>query len=72
MDVTDCLIEGANAPAIQVIGHRRNSHGPFHLSEKWPHWTGPGSFVSQGSQWVEEYQLVPCGLMKAPELIVRK
>jgi len=72
VDVTDCLIEGANALGIQVIGHRRNSHGPFHLSEKWPHWTGPGEFVSQGNNWVEGYQLVPCGLMKPPELVVRK
>jgi hypothetical protein len=56
---------------IEVIGHRRNSHGPFHFSEKWPILTGPGQFVSKGDLWRDGYQLVPCGIMAAPELIVR-
>ncbi|MGQ9662653.1 MAG: hypothetical protein ACUVWX_10015 [Kiritimatiellia bacterium] len=57
---------------IQVLGHRRNSHGPLHYHEKWPAWTGPHEFVSEGDKWVESYQLVPCGLMKAPELVIRR
>jgi len=64
----------ANGPAdvqIQLIGHRRNSHGPFHLTEKWPSWTGPGEFTRGPDSWFDGYQLVPCGLMAEPELIVR-
>lgn len=57
---------------IEILGHRRNSHGPLHYFEKWPIWTGPGHFTSVGAQWVAGYQLVPCGLMKAPRLAVRQ
>ena len=56
---------------IQIVGHRRNSHGPLHHSEKWPNWTGPAQFVTEGDEWVEGYQLVPCGLMRSPRLVVR-
>ncbi len=72
VDVTDFVKSGTVAEvAIEIIGHRRNSHGPFHYFEKWPNWTGPGQFVSGGEQWVDGYQLVPCGLMKPPELVVK-
>ncbi len=57
---------------IEVLGHRRNSHGPLHLSEKWPIWTGPGSFVAEGKDWFEGYQTVPCGLMSRPEIIIKE
>ncbi len=72
IDITD-LARGREeiTLTIEVIGHRRNSHGPLHLAEKWPAWTGPAQYVSEGKAWQEEYQLVPCGLMAAPELIVR-
>ncbi len=56
---------------IQIVGHRRNSHGPLHHSEKWPNWTGPAQFITEGDEWIESYQLVPCGLMRSPRLIVR-
>lgn len=64
----------ANGPAdvqFQLIGHRRNSHGPFHITEKWPGWTGPDSFTQGPANWLDGYQLVPCGIMSEPELIVR-
>jgi hypothetical protein len=57
--------------AIEVIGHRRNSHGPLHLAEKEPIWFGPAQYATEGKEWQEEYQLVSCGLMAAPELFVR-
>jgi hypothetical protein len=57
---------------IEVISHRRNSHGPLHLNERWPAWHGPGSFVTTGKQWIDGYQLVPCGLLAPPRLIVRR
>ena len=57
---------------IQVIGHRRNSHGPFHLTNKWPAWTGPGEYVPDAKNWFDGYQLVPCGIMKPPHIEIRK
>ena len=47
------LVEESVELAIEVIGHRRNSHGPFHLTEKWPWWTGPGEFTRGGDSWLE-------------------
>ena len=57
---------------IEILGHRRNSHGPLHYSERHPWWTGPAQFQPAAEQWVEAYQLVPCGLMAAPELRYRR
>ena len=71
MDLTDLLEAGPVDLRIEVIGHRRNSHGPLHHAEKWPRWTGPAQFVTTGDEWIDEYQLVPCGLMAPPELVTR-
>ena len=57
--------------SIQILGHRRNSHGPLHHAQKWPAWTGPNQFIPVGNEWSEAYQLVPCGLLKPPELVVK-
>ena len=32
---------------------------------------GPGNYNSEGANWTDGYQLVPCGLMAAPRLEVR-
>ncbi len=73
VDITDLLPGdgGVVKLAIEILGHRRNSHGPLHLSEKWPKWHGPGQFAGQGKDWQDTFNLVPCGLMQAPELLVR-
>lgn len=71
VDVTDLLEEGENSLAIEVVGHRRNSHGPHHHVEKWPRWTGPAEYQTKDAQWFEGYNLVPCGLMTAPELVFK-
>lgn len=73
-DITECLPEGTSEAdiRIEVMGHRRNSHGPLHHAKKWPAWTGPAQFVTEGADWTDEYQLVPCGLMKPPIVITRK
>lgn len=57
------LKDGYNVLEITVIGHRRNSHGPFYLNEKWPPWTGAAEFKRYESA---KQQLVPCGILKAP------
>lgn len=72
VEITDLIGNGPLDLRIEVIGHRRNSHGPLHLAEKWPSFLGPGQFVSSGDKWIDAYQLVPCGLMAAPKLVVRR
>jgi hypothetical protein len=72
LDITD--FAAGSGPAeltLEVIGHRRNSHGPHHLAQKWPPWTGPGEYVATGDRWFEGYQRVPCGLMSAPQVVVQ-
>ena len=72
IEITECVGKGTVELGIQLVGHRRNSHGPHHLSVKWPPWTGPGEFVAGGDRWFDGYQLVPCGLMQPPVLVTRK
>ena len=76
VEITRLLTGSPVELAIEVVGHRRNSHGPFHFNEKWPIWTGPTNFTrsddSWGDAWLEGYQLVPCGLMAPPVVDVRK
>ena len=78
LDLTDALAARAresSAPitlGIEILGHRRNSHGPMHLDQKWPLWTGPGQYAPSEHQVTDRYQLVPCGLMRTPKLVVRK
>ncbi|MCX6993029.1 MAG: hypothetical protein NT011_07780, partial [Kiritimatiellaeota bacterium] len=64
---TPCMVK----LGIEILGHRRNSHGPLHNAQKWPVWTGPAEFITTGNQWCEAYQLVPCGLLKPPELVIK-
>ncbi|MBR2427176.1 MAG: hypothetical protein IKB16_10615 [Lentisphaeria bacterium] len=54
---------------ITVYGSRRNALGPFYGAEAWPAWTGPGVFKETISPI---RQLVPCGLLTAPELCLIK
>jgi hypothetical protein len=56
---------------VEVLGHRRNSHGPLHLNYR-PRWFGPAEFHPRAGQEIAGYDLVPCGLMRAPRLVVRK
>ncbi len=70
VDITDFIRSGNKCLlGIEILGHRRNSHGPLHFHQKWPIWTGPSSFVPEGEEFTEDYQIVPCGLMKTPEVI---
>ena len=51
----------------ELISHRRNSHGPLHNKETWPRWTGPGQY----EQAQEDFNLVPCGILSNPEILVK-
>jgi hypothetical protein len=71
VDITD-VVEGDSVRiGIEVVGHRRNSHGPLHHRDRWPSYVGPMAFVTTGEEWVDTYQLVPCGMMRSPRLVVR-
>ena len=65
---------GENSPesvAISVktsFSSRRNSHGPLFNAEKWPTWTGSDSFY----EFTGKFNLVPCGLLKAPKVVIKK
>jgi hypothetical protein len=74
VEITAHVPAGASTPeiGIEVAGHRRNSHGPLHHAKKWPAWTGPAEFTTSGSDWTDAYQLVPCGLMRPPAIVVRR
>lgn len=72
VDITDLLTGDTDTLAIEVISHRRNSHGPLHPTEKVPFWSGPELFTRSGDEWTDNYMLVPCGLKSPPQLIVRK
>ena len=73
VDITHMLAKKGNSRQhelrIEVLGHRRNSHGPLHHANKHPVWTGSAQFISEGNLWNDDYQLVPCGLQKPPELL---
>jgi hypothetical protein len=71
-DVTDFIEGDTFELGIEVLGHRRNSHGPLHYAEKSPAWIGPEEFISQGEQWSDAWNLVPCGLMESPRLEIRR
>lgn len=65
LDIARELRPGTNTVTVTVLGHRRNSHGPFYLDTKWPSWTGPREYHIYTHS---EKQLVPCGLLAAPVL----
>ena len=54
---------------ITVYGSRRNAFGPFYCENPWPAWTGPGEFKKIV---MAQRQIVPCGLLTAPELCLIK
>ncbi len=71
VDITD-LLDGSPAElTIEILGSRRNSHGPLHVKTM-PNWVGPGAFIERGANWLDGYNLTPCGLMTPPRLIVRR
>ncbi len=69
VDITDHCSNSPVSIGVEILGHRRNSHGPLHHAEKWPRWTGPAEFETRDALWQEDYQLVPCGLMAPPEIV---
>jgi hypothetical protein len=71
-DITDYVQGDAFELGIEVLSHRRNSHGPLHYAEKWPVFSSPWHFESEGKDWSANWNLVPCGLMEMPGLEIRR
>ncbi|MCJ7583161.1 MAG: hypothetical protein MUO30_00095, partial [Anaerolineales bacterium] len=71
VDITDFIQPAGSMLTIEVLGHRRNSHGPAHLAEQ-PRGIWPGSWRAKDDLWFDGYKLVPCGLTSKPALVTRK
>jgi hypothetical protein len=69
--VRDCKAQTVEL-AIEVVGTRRNSHGPLHHAEPVVAWTGAEQFRTTGDHWNEGYTLVPMGLRTDPVLKTRR
>ncbi|HSV27559.1 MAG TPA: hypothetical protein VLH60_06675, partial [Sedimentisphaerales bacterium] len=83
VDITDFVTCDSATLGIEVIGHRRNSHGPLHTLPKEIFWFGPGEFrakpfdrkvvyTKRQCYWSDDYVTVPVGLMQPPTLVTRK
>lgn len=74
IDITDFV--GGKGQAVQlqieILGSRRNSHGPFHLNIPFPMGIGPASYTTTGHEWTDEYNVEPGGLTAPPELVVKQ
>jgi len=62
LDITPYIQDGDNSVEIEIIGSPRNLLGPNHNTDRYPVWTGPGQFVTEGDDFTEEYMIVPHGL----------
>lgn len=70
-DITKNVRKGRNELSIDVVSSLRNTFGPLHHKAGDLHWVGPFSFIDE-KNWTDVYQLVPYGLIKGAELIIRK
>ncbi len=66
-------IPGEHRLDLTVFGNRVNAFGQLHHAlaggKTDRYWWGPDSWHSQGSFWLDEYQLWPMGLLSAPRLL---
>ena len=58
VDVTSAVRNGETLH-ITLVNSRRNSFGPLHIVPKLRPSYGPPSFLTTGSQWSDEYSLIP-------------
>ncbi|MCR5040464.1 MAG: hypothetical protein K6C36_00040 [Clostridia bacterium] len=60
-DVTEAVLN--NEPIyVTVEGSRANVFGPLHERNRPAPACGPGSFLTEGDDWTDDYSLIPCGL----------
>ena len=60
-DVTEAIKAGAPI-YVTVVGTRRNVFGPLHQIPKQASSCGPGSFVTSGSAWTDDFSLIDSGI----------
>ncbi|MEX1030256.1 MAG: hypothetical protein WDZ91_09470 [Paenibacillaceae bacterium] len=70
-DITEELIRNETIE-IDVVLTRRNTFGPLHQLPLFMPQYGPENFISEGASFSENYELVPAGLMQAPQIIIGK
>lgn len=61
-----CLAEGERLLEITSFGNRANAFGPVHNCDPHLSWHGPHCWRTAGTQWSDEYQLKPTGILVAP------
>ena len=71
VDVTKNVRKGKNELSIDVVSSLRNTFGPLHHKSGDLYWVGPFSFMDE-KNWTDAYQLVPYGLIKGAEIVIRK
>lgn len=72
VEIPQAVADGSVDLGIEVVSHRRNSHGPLHLAGPKPPWVGSAQFMQWNERWQDSYNLVPCGLLKPPVIRYRK
>ncbi len=68
LEITGFLQNGRNRLVVEVAGSPRNLFGPFHLSDRKRSVTNDRCFRPEGSDYTEEYQVVPYGLFQPPRI----
>ena len=69
LDISSLIKQGKNDLKLEVLGTRRNSHGPFYCENAHPMWTDSCCLKSYVCK---ERRLVPMGLLEEPVLLVCK
>ncbi|OUS72188.1 hypothetical protein B1748_25375 [Paenibacillus sp. MY03] len=70
-DVTSEWREGETTQ-VEVVLTRRNTFGPLHEIPLYTIEYGPYSFVTEGDHFSNNYELIPSGLLEAPQIVRRK
>ena len=72
VEITDHCGAESVLLGVEVLGHRRNSHGPLHHTSRHIEFCGPDEFRSTGEDWSDAYQPVPLGLNASPVLVWKR
>ena len=65
---TGALPEGKHVIEVTAYGVRQNGFGQVHHEQGVYFYQNPNSWRSDGDLWIDEYQLHPLGVLKAPEI----
>jgi hypothetical protein len=64
--------KGTHTIKLTAYGNRMNTFGTLHLCDEHDGWAGPNAWRSEGSRWSYEYQLQRTGILKRPEIWLKK